>query len=433
MSDYEKSRRQFLKDAALLLAVPGLIGAAADIAVLAAKKPSAAGSTWNLEGPTPHLMSHYMPWFAVHKKGSKDDIWQHWSWAGPGPSHDPNDRRPDGLRDIASVYYPLIGPYNTWSPDVIRYHLKTAKAVGIQGFLIDWDSTVSDTDARIPQFLDEAHKLGMKIGLCYEEKLSFAWPKFRDPKTRAEAMDFAKADMQHIAKDYGTHPAFLKRGGIPYVFQFNSGGTGPIGPKRFSPAEWTEILASLPNPIIMGRQGLDETFFPPFDASYQWWSSNAKDLEAYYAKAAQMVGDKKMKFFMSFTSPGFNDSGVSGWSGKARVTPRAGLSLLRDTFDRACATSSEIIQIVTWNDFNEGTVVEPTRENGFQYLDALATWWGDKTGHKANLDAIRAPFLEYCRTCSPAEKAELPTGSLAPYLAHRSLAVEIPHYLDTLG
>ncbi len=43
----------------------------------------------------------------------------------------------------------------------------------------------------------------------------------------------------------------------------------------------------------------------------------------------------------------------------------------RHTLDRALASGSPIVQIATWNDFGEGTCVEPTRERGDRDLLTL--------------------------------------------------------------
>jgi hypothetical protein len=43
----------------------------------------------------------------------------------------------------------------------------------------------------------------------------------------------------------------------------------------------------------------------------------------------------------------------------------------RETLSRAMTNSAPIVQIVTWNDFGEGTMVEPTREYGFRDLGIL--------------------------------------------------------------
>ena len=64
--------------------------------------------------------------------------------------------------------------------------------------------------------------------------------------------------------------------------------------------------------------------------------------------------------------------------------------------------------MVTWNDFNESTCFEPTVEHGYQYLDEVERWWGEKTGRPVNLEDNRAPFAEYRKACSPTERAEIP-------------------------
>jgi hypothetical protein len=129
--------------------------------------------------------------------------------------------------------------------------------------------------------------------------------------------------------------------------------------------------------------------------------------------------------------PGFNDTGVWGWGGGPRVIDRKGLSFLKATFDQAFSHDPEVIQLITWNDFNEGTVMEPTREFGFDYLDALATWRAERHGRKADLAAIRKPYREYVRACAPWQRAEL--GPEGDSLASHHLTVEVPDYLSVLA
>lgn len=383
---------------------------------------------WNLPGKAPHLIAHYVPWFGIEKtKADQERDWSHWKWDGNGPKHNPEHRRPDGLRDIASVYYPLIGTYRSTSRAVVRYHLKTAKAAGIQGLILDWNGRGDYTDRNVPLVLDEAARAGMKIAICYEEKLNFVW---RDFKTREEAIANAAEDIRYIVTRYGSHPAYLKRNNEPLIIQFDGWGQGKLGEQLFSPKELQRILESQPVRVAYCRQGLTPPYHPGIPGAFFWWSPNPDQITGFANEARRLIDSGKLRFFANSICPGFDDSGVWGWGGGARVTPRAGLSLLRGTFDLAFTGNPEFIQIVTWNDFNEGTVIEPTRENGFQYLDALATWWGRKSGSPVDLDAIRAPFLEYAKTCSAAERAELPSGSLEPYLKRRPLTVEIPHYLQ---
>jgi hypothetical protein len=49
----------------------------------------------------------------------------------------------------------------------------------------------------------------------------------------------------------------------------------------------------------------------------------------------------------------------------------AGGGTLTNTLSRALTNNSAIVQIATWNDFGEGTVVEPTREFGYRDLGII--------------------------------------------------------------
>lgn len=128
---------------------------------------------------------------------------------------------------------------------------------------------------------------------------------------------------------------------------------------------------------------------------------------------------------MTMICPGFDDTGVWGWGHGPRKTERFGLSVLKDTFDRAFAGDPELVQIVTWNDFAEGTVVEPTRENGFWYLDAIETWWGERTGRRVNLADNRKPFLDYAAR-NRKRNPELPMPPYDALLAARPISGERP-------
>jgi hypothetical protein len=41
---------------------------------------------------------------------------------------------------------------------------------------------------------------------------------------------------------------------------------------------------------------------------------------------------------------------------------------LHETLSRAWTNNSALVQIITWNDFGEGTTIEPTKEYGFRDL-----------------------------------------------------------------
>ncbi len=97
-----------------------------------------------------------------------------------------------------------------------------------------------------------------------------------------------------------------------------------------------------------------------------------------------------------------------GRGGGPRKSRGYGLDVLKWTTDQALDGNPELVQLVTWNDFNESTCFEPTVDHGYQFVDALEKWWGEKTGRAVNLRDNRAAFEEYKRRCSDIERAEIP-------------------------
>jgi hypothetical protein len=67
-------------------------------------------------------------------------------------------------------------------------------------------------------------------------------------------------------------------------------------------------------------------------------------------------------------------------------------------------------------------MVEPTRDNGYWYLDAIETWWGARTGRPVDLEDNRRPFLDYVGACSPEERDELPPAPYDSLLAPKPLS-----------
>ncbi|MEM6503862.1 MAG: glycoside hydrolase family 99-like domain-containing protein [Planctomycetota bacterium] len=352
---------------------------------------------WNLPGEPPYLIAHYLPWFEVAPADAPDQLtWRHWRWDGNGQRRDPNVLLPDGRRDLATAYYPLIGPYSSHDREVFRYQLETAKAAGVSALLVLWYGPGSqDADVHLPMMLAEAEAADMRLALCYEEKLN--WPPYRHPIDREQILQSYIDDMQYIIDRYGSHPAYLRADGRPFVAQFNYWGEDDLGPRFLTPVEFEQAFARLSEPIYYCRQNLDRpAMHPTIDAAYMWIKPDpvwVRDYAIFAGRAEALYRDNRLDFFMGFVSPGFDDTGVSAWGGgKPRILPRNGLDVLEQTMALATIGDPELIQIVTWNDWQEGTAVEPSREHGFAYLDAIEQWWGRLTGRPVNLDDNREPL-----------------------------------------
>lgn len=428
---FDHYMRNHLSGTRYVWLICGLLGGVSMGATSGLAEESTKPELWNTEREEPVIAAHYMPWFSnPHTAETSNSGWKHWGWNGNVVKHDPESRDEEGRRDIASTLYPLIGPYSSNRSPVIRYHMETAKAAGIDAFVVIWYGPGTETDQVVPLLLEIGNEAGIKICLCYEEKVN--WPEFRQPNSREEIVQSVVADLSYVLDRYSSHPAYLTRVGDPVLFQFNYWGEDALGPKNVRPAEWDQVFASLSRKVAYVRQNHEEGFHPTIPARYLWFTPDESLIERFTRSSLGDVETGTLSFFVTMAAPEFNDSGVNGWGGGSRITPGAGLSLFDDTLRRAWQGNPEMIQLVTWNDFNEGTSIEPSLEHGFRYLDALEVRIGEKTGRAVDLSNNRLPFHRYYGEASEAEKREIPAASSAVVGKESDLTVEISNYLETI-
>ena len=114
------------------------------------------------------LIAHYMPWF------SAPPISPQWGWHWTMSRYHP-DQLANGQPEIASHYTPLIGPYDSSDPDVLRCQVMQMKLAGIDGIAVDWygndeflDYGVSNRNTeRLLPIIETAK---MHFAICYEDQ-----------------------------------------------------------------------------------------------------------------------------------------------------------------------------------------------------------------------------------------------------------------------
>jgi len=84
--------------------------------------------------------------------------------------------------------------------------------------------------------------------------------------------------------------------------------------------------------------------------------------------------------FATGVFPGFDDSGVWGWGGGPRVLDRQDGDTYEQTWRAALELEPLITIMMTFNDWNEGTQIEPSLEDDFKYatmtLEFAEQWKG---------------------------------------------------------
>ena len=320
---------------------------------------------------------HYQPWYETPETIGR------WGWHWIMNNRDPEKIGPDGKREIASHYYPLIGPYASRDRDVIEYHLLLMKYSGIDGILIDWYGTagsngdLNDLLTSSDTIVSCTDDFGVQFGVVLEDRFS-------------RSGNDVKNNFAYLRNHYFILDEYIRtgEGGEPLVCIF--------GPVTFEdPAYWDQILPSAGEeiellPLWYESGDVGDNADGEFSWVYQDNQDHMVHLENYYKFRAP-----NLKTAMGSAYPGFEDFYEEGEAGNSNFTiPHYSGSTLDATLGKAEQYKDRIdmLQLVTFNDFGEGTMFEPTLETGFDYLVRVQEYTGVEYG-EAELKLVYRLYL----------------------------------------
>ena len=75
--------------------------------------------------------------------------------------------------------------------------------------------------------------------------------------------------------------------------------------------------------------------------------------------------------------PGFKDFYTQGgWGNTLFIIDHNGTSTLQSTLGLAKSSNLPYLQLITWNDYGEGTMIEPTLDFNFDFLRSIQQYTG---------------------------------------------------------
>ncbi len=207
-----------------------------------------------------------------------------------------------------------------------------------------------------------------------------------------------------------------------------------FGPQYFKTnSEWQAIFSVVTNPPAFFTE---DDRLPVGTGAFDWppmWLSQAPGTGGVLSDVA-LEGylhsfDKKGAAWPAFIGsafPRFHDiyqkAGARDYWGY--LGDRNG-DILRATLVRAMTNASMCVQVVTWNDFGEGTIVEPTREYGYrdlgiiqdlrrQYLDTSFSWHTNDLTLATRLYNLRRQYATNASVSTELDRAftNIVTGNL---------------------
>lgn len=330
-----------------------------------------------------NVFAHYFTWFARKDTSGR---WEHWNWDGPGTYHNP-DNIIDGYEDVAAVDIPLIGAYDSSDPRAQKYHLDLAQAAGIDAFCVDWYGFPDEknrnrdnlVDRNFEIMLQTASSHKVKLCICYEEKLLFG------KQDEKEVAACGKSHMKYFSSRYFNSPGYWHVDGRPVVIIW--------GNNKLSIAVWKDILEELKdyNPwIIYSHHDHNPQYVDFCHGFYPWVLLGNLEvqkayLEDYYSTAQKYLAEGKSITLGGGVWPGFNDSGVCGWGSGDRIIEDTADELYDITWGYVLKHEPEWVSITTWNDWNEGSNIEPGVKRGSKYLEMTARYISEYKGSKNTL------------------------------------------------
>ena len=325
--------------------------------------------TWNGLAAEKRLLAHYMPWYTAPPISSR------WGWHWTMNHFDPEQRDEEGRRRIASWYYPLIGPYDSADPAVLEYHVLLMKLAGVDGVIADWYGKDDYLDygvnhQRTLRLFEWVRRAGLTFCLCYEDRtIARMIEGGYIPPTQALAL--ARETIREAERVFFTQPGYLRWNGRPVLLNF--------GPVFFTGDQWPgifSVLAPTNQPAFFTLDRRVTGALGAFNWPPMWASSTNGGILSREALRSYLDGfEQKASSWPAYISsafPRFHDIYAEAGVGPSygRLEDAEG-EILRLTLHRALTNRSTYVQLVTWNDFGEGTILEPTREFGFRDLQMV--------------------------------------------------------------
>jgi hypothetical protein len=302
----------------------------------------------------PMVLVHYMPWFVAKPAVPM------WGWHWTMNAFDP-EKFEGGKRSIAAHYVPLIGPYNSGDAAVIEYHCLLMKLAGIDGIIVDWYGLSNLHDYAIlhqntSALFPAATRLGLKVGICYEDQTI---PRLVESGqiAKSDRVKHAREVLGWLRTNWFAEPSYLTLSGRPVLLSFGFDG--------LTDREWEQALpkeADAPVYLSEHRQR------PNAAGAYDW--PVPKEWLASLDRFSQAAKDWPVKMPVAF--PRFHDiyAEAKVHESYGRIPDDQGRTFVM-TLQRALTSGAPLVQVVTWNDWGEGTAIEPSAEFGYRDLETI--------------------------------------------------------------
>ena len=303
-------------------------------------------------GMSKQVIAFYYDWYGSPEVSGQ---WMHWNECHY-TTRDPSRVDEKGYRDLGAAHNPTLGPYDSLDPRIIDAHIGMAEDVGIDGFAVTW---WGQGDRRFEGVLERAKDSDIKVALYWETLTE-------------RSVQGAIDDVLWILDNYGDQPGYLKVDGKPLIFVYRRAFTQV---RRWT--EWQEILKTV-------RAKRDAFFIADsstieamevFDGYHITTSvlQVLMDVDvARFHRLMRTICREMGKLYAAPVIPGFDNARVHEIC--RLVTDRLDGQLYENQWEAALACAPDWVMINSFNEWHEGSEIEPSLEFGDRYLEATRKW-----------------------------------------------------------
>jgi glycoprotein endo-alpha-1,2-mannosidase len=266
--------------------------------------------------------------------------------------------------------FPAFGAYDSHDPAILDRQAEAARAAGITGFVASWWGRGSFEDQGMPLLLATAAKYKLVVSAYYETVAG---------DDAASHIRNATADLDYLLARYSSDEAWLKVKGKPVLFIYGR------ALHTLSPAEWQEVIAQIrrdnPGGVLLIADSLDHSFASVFDGASTYNITGQTRLKsppqvrawahAAYPRMVAAAGPGKISTVTLI--PGYDDR-ATGRPSPRPVTARWGGETYRALWQEAIAADPDFVLITSWNEWHEGSELEPSVEYGSNILNDTAAF-----------------------------------------------------------
>ncbi len=316
------------------------------------------------------VLAFYYPWYgnAEVPAGSGENA--HWG------------RIDVGKRDIeASTNYPQLGAYDSHDPKTIGQHATWSKEAGLDGWIVSWWGRGSFSDRAMPRVLAACGEAGLVATVYYET--------VRGEKTPHNAA----REIVGVLNTYAKHPAWLRVEGKPVVFVYGR-AVGELGLTGWL-AAIDEVNRTYPGGAVVIGDQISRSAARVFDGIHTY--NTAGSLRGLDAAGVRTWAGETFPRWVALAArekriatltviPGYDDTKIR--EPGLKVERFAGRSYAAQ-WEAAIAAAPDWVLITSFNEWHEGSEIEPSAGDGAKYLEQTAQW-----AARFRKAPPRAPFAE---------------------------------------